>query len=195
MALLRKLARPLLAAPFITAGLHTVRRPDTASADLVQSVVRAVADRIPTHPTTVPDRIPADRTPPADRISVSDRLPALATADPRQLLRATGALQATAGLLLATGRAPRLAAVTLAATLVPTSLAAHAFWTEDDPEERARQRTHFLTDLSALGGLLITAADTHGKPSLAYRSRHAVRAAATASRASTLRRGLGTPRR
>ncbi|MGW7190340.1 DoxX family protein, partial [Streptomyces sp. NPDC054838] len=27
-------------------------------------------------------------------------------------------------------------------------------------------------DLSALGGLLIAAADTHGKPSLVYRSRH-----------------------
>lgn len=36
------------------------------------------------------------------------------------------------------------------------------------------RRAHFMTDLSALGGLLIAAADTHGKPSLAYRSRHAL---------------------
>lgn len=50
----------------------------------------------------------------------------------------------------------------------------HAFWTVEDPQERALQRAHFLTDLSALGGLLIAAADTHGKPSLAYRSRHAL---------------------
>ncbi|MFF8262664.1 DoxX family membrane protein [Streptomyces virginiae] len=146
MAVLRNLARPLLAAPFVTGGLRTLHRPESALTEAAQPVVRAVGDRIP----------------------------ALA-ADPRQLVRATGAIRATAGLLFATGRAPRLAALALAATLVPASLTAHAFWTEEDPEERARQRAHFLTDLSALGGLLIAAADTHGKPSLAYRSRHALR--------------------
>ncbi|MDJ0382372.1 DoxX family membrane protein [Streptomyces sp. G-G2] len=144
MAVLRKLARPLLAAPFVTGGLRTLRRPD-AVAEVLQPVVRAVGERVP----------------------------ALA-GDPLRLVRVTGTIQAAAGLLLATGRAPRLAALTLAASLVPTSLAAHAYWTVEDPEERARQRAHFLTDLSALGGLLIAAADTHGKPSLAYRSRHAL---------------------
>ncbi|MEW1803872.1 DoxX family membrane protein [Streptomyces virginiae] len=146
MAVLRKFARPLLAAPFVTGGLRTLRRPDTALTEAARPVIRAVGDRVP----------------------------ALAV-DPPQLVRATGAIRATAGLLFATGRAPRLAALTLAATLVPASLTTHAFWTEEDPEERARQRAHFLTDLSALGGLLIAAADTHGKPSLAYRSRHALR--------------------
>ncbi|KOV13525.1 DoxX family protein [Streptomyces sp. XY413] len=146
MAVLRKLARPLLAAPFVTGGLRTLRRPDTALTEAARPVIRAVGDRVP----------------------------ALAV-DPPQLVRATGAIRATAGLLFATGRAPRLAALTLAATLVPDSLTTHAFWTEEEPEERARQRAHFLTDLSALGGLLIAAADTHGKPSLAYRSRHALR--------------------
>ncbi|MEU9161871.1 DoxX family protein [Streptomyces sp. NPDC048424] len=148
MAVVRKLARPLLAAPFVTGGLRTLRRPEAVAEvarPVVQPVVRAVGKRVP----------------------------ALA-GDPLRLVRATGAIQAAAGLLFATGRAPRLAALTLAATLVPTSLAAHAFWTVEDTEERARQRAHFLTDLSALGGLLIAAADTHGKPSLAYRSRHAL---------------------
>ncbi|MFD3548649.1 DoxX family membrane protein [Streptomyces sp. NPDC058655] len=144
MAVLRKLARPLLAAPLVSGGLRTLRRPE-AVAELARPVARAVGDRIP----------------------------ALA-ADPLQLVRATGAVQLGAGLLFATGRAPRLAALTLAATLVPTALADHAFWTEEDKEERARQRALFLTDLSLLGGLLIAAADTHGKPSLAYRSRHAL---------------------
>ncbi|CAM5282207.1 hypothetical protein SAVIM338S_00157 [Streptomyces avidinii] len=142
MAVLRKLTRPLLAAPFVTGGLHTLRRPERA-AESAQPVFRAV----------------------------SKRFPALG-GDPRQLVRVTGAVQAAAGLMLATGRAPRLAALTLATTLVPTSLAAHAFWTVEDPQERARLRARFLTDLSVLGGLLIAAADTHGKPSLAYRSRH-----------------------
>ncbi|MEU5921083.1 DoxX family protein [Streptomyces sp. NPDC047141] len=144
MAVLRKLARPLLAAPLVVGGLHTARRPE-AAARLAQPVVHALGKRIP----------------------------ALA-ADPVTLIRAGGAVQAGAALLLATGRAPRLAAATLAATLVPVSLSEHAFWTVKDPEERARRRALFLADLSALGGLLIAAADTHGKPSLAYRSRHAL---------------------
>ncbi|WUF67185.1 DoxX family membrane protein [Streptomyces nojiriensis] len=130
--------------PLVTGGLRTLRRPE-AAAEATRPVVRAVGKRIP----------------------------ALAW-DPLHLVRVTGAIQTTAGLLFATGRAPRLAALTLAATLVPTSLTTHAFWTVEDPEERARQRALFLTDLSALGGLLIAAADTHGKPSLAYRSRHAL---------------------
>lgn len=167
MAVLRKLARPLLAAPFVTGGLRTLRHPEDV-AEAVRPVARAVGKRVP----------------------------ALA-GDPRQLVRVTSAAQAAAGLLLATGRAPRLAALTLAASLVPTSLTAHAFWTVEDPEERARQRARFLTDLSALGGLLIAAADTHGKPSLAYRSRHAldhrhpvkaVRRPAEAAAASTVYR-------
>ncbi|WP_329192481.1 MULTISPECIES: DoxX family membrane protein [unclassified Streptomyces] len=144
MAVLRKLARPLLAAPFVTGGLRTLRRPE-AVAELAQPVVRAVGKRIPAF-----------------------------AGDPMKLVRVNSAVQAGAGLLFATGRAPRLAALTLAATLVPTTLIDHAFWTVEDPEERARRRAHFMTDLSALGGLLIAAADTHGKPSLAYRSRHAL---------------------
>ncbi|THA51378.1 DoxX family membrane protein [Streptomyces sp. A1136] len=142
MAVLRKLARPLLAAPFVTGGLHTLRHPE-AAAESAQPVVRAVGKRIPA-----------------------------LSGDPLKLVRVNSAIQAGAGLLFATGRAPRLAALTLAATLVPTTLTGNAFWTVEDPQERARQRSRFLTDLSALGGLLIAAADTHGKPSLAYRSRH-----------------------
>ncbi|GAA2654455.1 MULTISPECIES: DoxX family protein [Streptomyces] len=144
MAALRKLARPLLAAPFVSGGLQTLRRPE-AVAEAAQPLVRAVGERVPS-----------------------------LAGDPLHVVRITGAVQAAAALLLATGRVPRVAALTLAATLVPTSLAAHAFWTVEDPEERARQRARFLADLSAVGGLLIAAADTHGKPSLAHRVRHAL---------------------
>ncbi|MEU9802279.1 DoxX family protein [Streptomyces sp. NPDC051000] len=144
MAVLRKLARPLLAAPHVVGGLRTLRRPESA-AEHVQPLAQAVGKRVP----------------------------ALA-GDPLKLVRVHSAIQVGAGLMMATGRVPRLAALTLAASLVPTALTEHAFWTVEDPKERARQRAHFLTDLSALGGLLIAAADTHGKPSLAYRSRHAL---------------------
>ncbi|MGW2586664.1 DoxX family protein [Streptomyces virginiae] len=143
MAVLRKLARPLLAVPFVTGGLRTLHRPETV-AEGARPVIQEVGKRIP----------------------------ALA-GDPLQLVRVAGTIQAAAGLMFATGRAPRLSALTLAATLVPTSLTTHAFWTVEDPQERARQRAHFLTDLSTLGALLIAAVDTHGKPSLVFRSRHA----------------------
>ncbi|MFJ9341962.1 DoxX family membrane protein [Streptomyces sp. NPDC101733] len=145
MAVLRKLARPLLAAPLITGGMHALRHPE-AVAELAQPVARAIGERMP-----------------------SLKL----AADPLKLMRVNSAVQVGAGLLFATGRAPRLAALTLATTLVPNALAGHAFWNVEDKEERGRRRALFLTDLSVLGGLLIAAADTHGKPSLAYRSRHA----------------------
>lgn len=66
----------------------------------------------------------------------------------------------------------------LAGTLVPTTLAGHRYWEIEDKQERAQQRIHFLKNLTMLGGLLIAAADTGGNPSLAWRSRHAARAAA-----------------
>jgi uncharacterized membrane protein YphA (DoxX/SURF4 family) len=93
--------------------------------------------------------------------------------NPEQLVRINGAVQLGAGVLLALGRAPRLASLALAVTLVPTTLAAHRFWEEEDPERRAAQRVEFLKNVSMLGGLLLAAADTHGKPSLAYRTRGA----------------------
>lgn len=91
--------------------------------------------------------------------------------DPEQLVRINGAVQLGAGTLLALGYLPRLSALALAATLVPTTLAGHPYWTIEDPQERAAQRVHFFKNLSMMGGLLIAAADTHGKPSAAYRAR------------------------
>ena len=55
--------------------------------------------------------------------------------DPVTLVRLNGAVQVGAGALLAVGRVPRLAALALATTLVPTTLAAHRFWELDDPQE------------------------------------------------------------
>jgi putative oxidoreductase len=92
-------------------------------------------------------------------------------------VRLNGAVQFTAGSLLALGVLPRLSALAIAATLVPTTVAGHRFWEVEDDKERAQQRIHFLKNLAIFGGLLITAADTAGRPSLAWRSRHAVRSA------------------
>jgi hypothetical protein len=61
---------------------------------------------------------------------------------------------------------------------VPTTLAGHRFWEHEDPKERFGQLSHFLKNLGLLGGLLIAAVDTEGKPSVGYRARRAARRAA-----------------
>jgi uncharacterized membrane protein YphA (DoxX/SURF4 family) len=76
-------------------------------------------------------------------------------------VRVNGAVQVVAGSALASGRFPRLAALTLAASLVPTTFAGHRFWEETDPAVRTRQRIQFLKNMSMLGGLLLAAEDAN----------------------------------
>ncbi|WP_371494133.1 DoxX family protein [Kitasatospora sp. NBC_00374] len=90
----------------------------------------------------------------------------------RGAVRLTAAAQVTAGTLLAFGRVPRTAALALAVTLVPATLACHRFWEAEDDRERALQRVQFLKNVSMCGGLLIAAADNGPGPSLAWRARH-----------------------
>jgi putative oxidoreductase len=82
-----------------------------------------------------------------------------------------------AGLSLATGRMPRISSAVLAATLLPTTAAGHRFWEEKDPAARSNQQIHFFKNLSMLGGLILAAVDTEGRPGLAWRARHGARAA------------------
>src|SRR4051812_13176464 len=91
------------------------------------------------------------------------------TRDTETWIRANGAVQVVAGAALVLGRLPRLAALTLAATLIPTTLAGHRFWEESDPSSRATQTIHFLKNVSMLGGLLLAADDTGGRPSIPWR--------------------------
>jgi uncharacterized membrane protein YphA (DoxX/SURF4 family) len=93
----------------------------------------------------------------------------------RQMVQLNGAVQLAGGLLLATGRMPRLAALALAASLVPTTWAGHRFWEESDPTQKANQQIHFFKNVSMLGGLLLASVDTEGKPSVAWRAKRAAR--------------------
>lgn len=144
MAVLRAVARPMLASIFIVQGLDTVLHPDRKVA-AAEPVVRPLAERV----SFLPD-------------------------DVETSVRLSGAVQVVAGSLLAIGRFPRLSALAIAVDLVPTTYAGHRFWETDDKQERMQQRIHFLKNLSILGGLLIAAGDTAGNPSLAWRGRHAV---------------------
>lgn len=137
----------MLGSIFVIQGYETWRRPERVT-PAAEPVVRPVRDRVPGVPS-----------------------------ETEQAVRLNGAVQAVAGSMLAAGWFPRLSALALAGTLVPTTLAGHRFWEVADKQERAQQRIHFLKNLTMMGGLLIAAADTGGSPSLAWRGRHAARTA------------------
>jgi uncharacterized membrane protein YphA (DoxX/SURF4 family) len=100
-------------------------------------------------------------------------IPALGLPDDKELLvRANGLTQMLGGIMLATGFLPRLGATAIAASLVPTTLAGHPFWKEEDPQQRKTQRIQFLKNMAMMGGVLLAAVDTAGKPGLAWRAQN-----------------------
>src|SRR5450755_1111161 len=113
MSIVRRLARPLLAASFIADGVDAVLHP----------MARAEAAR-----------------PLVDRLAPPLGLPE----DAEVFVRGNGAVMASAGVLFALGRLPRLSSLVLAVTLVPTTYAEHAFWNEKDPQARRAQLGLFL---------------------------------------------------
>ena len=136
MSLIRTLARPMLASVFIAGGVDEIRNA-SAMAPTTKPVSEKMAPLIAARvPTVVP--LPTDTA---------------------GWVRAEGAVKVLAGLALATGRFPRVAALALAATMVPTTLAAHAFWNESGPQTRSEQKTQFLKNVSLTGGLVIAAVD------------------------------------
>ena len=76
-----------------------------------------------------------------------------------QLVQANAAVQVAGGVLLAAGRAPRLAALAILASMIPTTAAGHAFWAVDDPAARKLQKIQFLKNMAMTGGLLLAVAD------------------------------------
>ncbi len=150
--LVRRIARPLMSTIFIAGGIDALRNPAPRA--------KAATPLIEQGKDALPDNVAAN-----------------VPEDPEQLVRINGAIQLGGGLLLATGKAPRIASIALAASLVPTTLAGHSFWEETDPEAKAAQRIQFMKNVSLLGGLLIAAVDTEGKPSIAWRGRRAARVA------------------
>ena len=149
MTVSRLIARPLLAAGFVLGATSALKNSQDAAARAVP-----VTDRI---------------VPLAKKAGVP--LPE----DPVTLVRLNAAVQVAAGLSLATGRAPRTSAAVLAASLVPTTAASYRFWESSDPQEKSQQRLHFAKNLSMMGGLLIAAGDTNGKPGVAWRAQRAAK--------------------
>ncbi len=140
---MRTAARGMLAGIFVASGAKALANPDPL-------VPRAqpVADRIGPALAKVHKRAPSDA---------------------RSLVQLNGAVQFAGGLLLLTGLR-RPAALALTASLVPTTWAGHRFWEHRDPAERQAHQTQFLKNLGLMGGLLLAALDTEGRPGVRYRT-------------------------
>ena len=65
---------------------------------------------------------------------------------------------------------PRVASALLLGTMVPTT-ATHNFWAESDPQAKQGKITQVLKDLALMGGLIIAAIDTEGRPGVTYRAK------------------------
>jgi putative oxidoreductase len=107
------------------------------------------------HPETKVGKAAAVTTAIAAALGLPDDTPAF--------VRANGGLQVLGGTLLGLDVFPRLAALLLAASLVPTTIAGHPFWDLSDPGERAAQRTQFLKNAAMFGGLLLVVTDRRSK--------------------------------
>ena len=147
MSLSRLIARPMLSSIFLAGGINAVR-----NAPALAAKAKPVTDKL---------------MPLAKKAAPGAPIPT----DPVLLVRINAATQIAAGLTLATGRAPRISSAVLGATLIPTTIGGHRFWEIDDKEKRTQQRLHFFKNLSLLGGLVIAAGDTDGKPGVAWRAR------------------------
>ncbi|MDE9365878.1 DoxX family protein [Luteipulveratus sp. YIM 133132] len=109
--------------------------------------------------------------------------------DPELIVRGVGGAQLVGAALLGTGRFPRPAAVLLGALMGPSTYVHEGFWAETDPARKAQKKSGFFRNAAILGGVILAAVDTAGKPSLRWRaaqgadqSRRGARRAARAAR-------------
>ena len=75
----------------------------------------------------------------------------------KELVQINGAAQIGLSSTMALGIAPRLSALGLIGSLVPTTLAGHAFWDQDDAGEKKNQALQFVKNLAVVGGLAFVA--------------------------------------
>jgi putative oxidoreductase len=100
-------------------------------------------------------RNPGPKVPKADTLMSGAPAMVPGISSTEQLVRLDGAAKVLGGVALGLGIFPRLAALGLAASLVPTTLAGHRFWDETDPAQRKAQQLQFAKNVSILGGVLL----------------------------------------
>ena len=139
MNILRTLARPLIAAPFILSGFDALARP--AGHRERAALYQPLLDKADIH--------------------LSGRQLDLST-------RLLGLTNIACGTCLALGKAPRISATVLSGVQVPLALANNPFWTHRGAE-RSADIAGLIVQGGLLGGLLLAASDLAGQPSYAWR--------------------------
>jgi putative oxidoreductase len=147
MTLVRLIARPMLSSMFIMGGINALKNPDQMA-----QRAKPVIDRLQPLLQRATGPSPIDL-------------------DPKRVVQINALVDIGAGAALATGRWPRISALVLAVSLLPTTFGGHRYWEEDDGQSRSNQKVHFTKNLSILGGLLLASVDTEGRPSLAWQAR------------------------
>src|SRR5215218_5879232 len=150
MSLARRAARAALAASFVSGGIDQLRNPQP-KAGPAAPIAKPIADRVPQLPN-----------------------------DPESLVKIDGAIKVVGGLGLVFGPFARPAALLLAGSMVPTTLSGHRFWETTDPDQKVSDRVEFFKNVSLIGGLLIAALDTGGRPSIPWVAGKAAHGAAEA---------------
>jgi len=139
--LLRHVARPMLASWFVYDGLQAALRPAEhvrAARSGVELVEKSAGIEAP-----------------------------LSEKQVATLVRAHGAATALAGLFLAVGKAPRTAALTLAALTVPLAVVNQPF--TSGGATRTERTRKFVANVGAIGAALIAGADYEGRPGVQWR--------------------------
>lgn len=147
MTIVRTLARPLLAAGFAAAGVERLRNAEQTAEQLSPTLNRL------------------GRTVPS----------AAGLADnPVVVARVLGATQLGAAAMLGLGKFSRLAGLVLAGTAGVNTFVEYRNADAATAEERRNRRAQLLRNLSLIGGVLLAAVDTNGRPGLAWRADHLV---------------------
>jgi uncharacterized membrane protein YphA (DoxX/SURF4 family) len=165
--LLRHLARPMLASWFVYDGVQTALKPAEhvrAARSGIEIVEKGAGVEAP-----------------------------LSDAQVTALVRVHGVATAVAGLCLAVSKAPRTAALTLAALTVPLAVVNQPFTGgEATRSERTRK---FVANIGAIGAALIAGADYEGRPGVQWRlekARHDLARAKQAKQDAVVTSAKGT---
>lgn len=143
MPSVRFIARPLLAASIVAGGISRLRNAEATAVQLRPTLHR-----------------------------VGSLVPSVSSADELRVARALGAVQAGAGVMLALGKLARLSALILAGTAAVNALLEYREADLSLPDAKKKRRERLLLNLSLVGGVLLAAVDTNGRPGMAWRAEH-----------------------
>ncbi|NKX54518.1 DoxX family protein [Arthrobacter mobilis] len=147
MTVVRRLARPLLAATFVASGADQLRSA-RQTADQLRPVLQRAGSIMPQ----------------ASAVTNNEMFVA----------RLLGAAQVGAGVLLAAGKFPRVAALVLAKMAAVNAVVEYQNADSTTPAGRRLRRQQLLKNLGLTGAALLAAVDTAGQPGLAWRAEHLV---------------------